>query len=191
MIRILIVDDHPAMRAGLQTVLKGEPGIVPVGAAAGHADVGPALARTRPDLVLLDYHLPSTDGMVLCHRIKNTLPPPSVILFSAYADASMTIPATLASADAIVNKTAPAEELFEAIRAVASGNRLIPQPSPAQFTEAAAGLSDADLPMFAMAMDETPASEIAETLGVDTKTVHRRIEQLLTAFSPRSPILAR
>jgi DNA-binding NarL/FixJ family response regulator len=190
MIRILIVDDHPALRAGLQTVLKGEPGLVPVGSAAGHADVGPALSRTRPDLVLLDYHLPSTDGMLLCHRIKATIPTPHVILYSAYAGASMTVPATLAGVDAVISKTAPAEELFAAIRAVASGELLLPPASPGQFSEAATQLRDADLPIFAMVMDRTPPREIAETLGLETKTVSTRIERMLRRFKIEVPAAA-
>lgn len=80
MIRVMLVDDHPALRAGLQTVLRAEPGIVPVGAASGEHDLWPLLHRARPDVVILDYHLPGTDGFLLCHKIKAGVLPPAVLL---------------------------------------------------------------------------------------------------------------
>lgn len=179
MIKVLVVDDHPALRAGLHTVLSREPGLVPVASAAGKGDVGLALASSRPDLVLLDYHLSNTDGMVLCHRIKNTLPTPRVILFSAYADASMTVPATLAGADAVLSKSVPAEELYSAIRAVAAGECLLPAVSPGQFSEASVRLADVDLQIFTMAVDRAPPREIADALGLEPDVVTYRVERML------------
>ncbi|MBA3748452.1 MAG: response regulator transcription factor [Solirubrobacterales bacterium] len=96
MIRILIVDDHPAMRAGLTAVLRAEPGFVPLDVATSDSDLWPMLNRTKPDIVVLDYHLPGDDGLVLCRAIKRRLPAPAVLLYSAYADAALTIPARLA-----------------------------------------------------------------------------------------------
>ena len=105
MIRILIVDDHPAMRTGLSAVLRAEPGLVPLDAVGSVGDLWPALHRTRPDVVVLDYHLPGDDGVPACRRLKRELPAPAVLLYSAYADAALAIPAVLAG-DAAVAGTA-------------------------------------------------------------------------------------
>ena len=86
MIRILVVDDHPALRAGLGAVLEAEPGLVYVGAVAGdHESLWPALDSIRPDVVLLDFHLPQDDGLQMCERIKQRVLAPKVILYSAHA----------------------------------------------------------------------------------------------------------
>src|SRR5262245_12363130 len=98
MIRILLVDDHPAMRAGLTGVLAAEPGTVPLDSIASGDELEPALRRCRPDVVLLDYHLPGSDGLVLCRQVKRTVPAPAVLIYSAYADAELAIPAVLAGA---------------------------------------------------------------------------------------------
>jgi len=104
MIRLLIVDDHPAMRAGLTAVLRAEPGIIPLGTASSEEDLAPTLTRTKPDVVLLDYHLPGADGLKLCRRLKRDVPAPAVLLYSAYADSAMVVPAILAGADGLLNK---------------------------------------------------------------------------------------
>ena len=93
MIRVAIVDDHHAVRLGLHTALRSEPGLVPVGTAADAAELAPLLYRSRPDIVLLDYNLPDIDGLTVCREIKAEALAPGVILYSAFADGSMTIPA--------------------------------------------------------------------------------------------------
>jgi len=86
-IRVLIIDDHSAIRTGLEAALKHSPDVVPVGAGSDELELWPLFKRTAPDLVLLDYHLPGQDGLILCHRLKNTTLPPRVIIYSGYADA--------------------------------------------------------------------------------------------------------
>ena len=126
MIRVVVIDDHPALRAGLHAVLDAEPGIVFAGESDGDEEsVWPLLNRTTPDLALLDYHLPHGDGMQLCYRIKQRVPAPKVIVFSAYAGPALSLPATLAKADGLLDKGVPARDLFEAIRLVNKGERLL------------------------------------------------------------------
>ena len=169
MIRLLIVDDHPAMRAGLTAVLRAEPGIV-LGTASSEEDLGPALTRTKPDVILLDYHLPGADGLKLCRRLKREVPAPGVLLYSAYADSAMVVPAILAGADGLLNKSAPAPELFDALRAVARGDRVLP-PVPRELLESAGQRVDPeDLPILAMVVDGTPVAEVAEALRVPPAT---------------------
>jgi DNA-binding NarL/FixJ family response regulator len=78
-IRVIVVDDHPALRAGLHTVLDSEPGIAYAGESNGSEEsLWPLLRRVEPDVVLLDYHLPKGDGLQLCYRIKHHVPAPGV-----------------------------------------------------------------------------------------------------------------
>jgi DNA-binding NarL/FixJ family response regulator len=178
-IRILIVDDHPALRAGLNGVLEAEPGLVVVGAAAKVEQLFPVLHRTRPDVVLLDYHLPPDDGLRLCRRIKRQIPAPRVLVYSAYADARMRLPALLAGADGLLNKGAGARELFETIRLVASGRRALGPIGREQLAEAAE-LVDGDAgAIIAMLMDDTPVPDIAKVLGVPAVAVERRLDRML------------
>jgi DNA-binding NarL/FixJ family response regulator len=182
MIRVLIVDDHLALRAGLSAVLDAEPGIVPLATAGSEDELWPALRRTRPDLVLLDYHLPGRDGLTLCRHIKRTMPPPRVLLYSAYADAALAIPAALAGADGVVHKGAPALELYEAIRLVARGERVRPPLSRELLNDATARLDPEDLPVVGMALDDTPAGEIAAALRIEQHELDARIDRMLAAL---------
>lgn len=179
MIRVLLVDDHPALRAGLTAVLRSEPGIVPLGAAGSAGELWPQLNRTRPDLVLLDYHLPPDDGLALCRRIRRTMPPPAVLMYSAYADAELVIPARLAGAAGLVHKSAPANELYDAIRTVAGGGSVLPPLSRELLEEAGARVDPADLPILGMALDDTPPAEIAKVLGVTLGELDGRIDAML------------
>ena len=187
MIRILIVDDHPAMRAGLGAVLRAEPGLVPLNAASSVADLWPTLNRTKPDVVVLDYHLPGDDGLVLCRRIKCQLPPPAVLLYSAYADASLMIPARLAGVDGLINKSAPASELYDAIRRVARGERVLPPISRELLDAAGRDLAPEELPILGMTLENTPVSEMATTLGVNPEDVMHRIDRMIKRLKIEIP----
>jgi DNA-binding NarL/FixJ family response regulator len=70
MIRVLVVDDHPVLRAGLEAVLRVEPGFVCVGVAEDGASMVQALDRTAPDVVVLDRHLGDADGLELCAEVR-------------------------------------------------------------------------------------------------------------------------
>jgi DNA-binding NarL/FixJ family response regulator len=187
MIRVAIADDHHALRLGLHTAIRSEPGLVPVGAASSAAEVAPLLYRTQPDLVLLDYNLPDGDGLTLCRRIKSDVPAPAVILYSAFADASMTVPAIVAGADGIIHKGAPALQLFEAIRQVASGGHALPAVSADLLEAAAVSLDDEDLPILGMLVDRIPPNEIAETLRINVGELKHRLMRMLARLKPSVP----
>jgi DNA-binding NarL/FixJ family response regulator len=187
MIRILLVDDHPALRAGLTAVLRAEPGLVPLGTAASEEELWPALQRTKPDVVILDYHLPPADGLQLCRRIKRTMPPPGVLLYSAYADASLVIPGVLAGADAVVNKGAPAADLYDAIRRVGRGDKVMPPISRELLDEACARLDSEDLPALMMLLEGHPADEVARTLGKSGEDFAHTIERMISRLKVDVP----
>ncbi len=188
MIRILLVDDHPALIAGLTTVLRAEPGLVPLGSAASDEELWPALNRTRPDVVVLDYHLPPADGLQLCRRIKRTMPPPKVLLYSAYADASLVIPAILAGADGVVNKGTPAGELYDAIRTVARGESVMPPLSRELLDDATARLDGEDLPVLMMTLDGNSADEVARTLGLSPDELSHRVDRMISRLKVEVPV---
>jgi DNA-binding NarL/FixJ family response regulator len=178
MIRIVVVDDHPALRAGLQTVLESEPGLVLVGESAGDEEsLWPLLRRAEPSLVLLDYHLPQGDGMSLCYRIKQEVLAPKVIVFSAYAGADLTLPARLAKADAVLSKALGARELFEAIRRVHAGERLLPDEELA--ADARLRLPAADRELAFALLEGASERDAAAALGVETHVVREAVLGIL------------
>jgi DNA-binding NarL/FixJ family response regulator len=188
MIRIVIVDDHPALRTGLDTVLAAEPGLTPVGAAGGPIELWPLLNARRPDVVLLDYHLPGgQDGLQLCRRIKGRLLAPKVLLYSAYAGSSLAIPATVAGADGVVGKGIPARELYEAIRRVARGERVLPPIPPELMREATERLEPDDTPILAMLLHDTAMSEIASIVQLDVPAVERRVDEIIARLRVEVP----
>jgi DNA-binding NarL/FixJ family response regulator len=187
MIRIVVVDDHPALRAGLDTVLAGEPGLVPVGSAGSAGELWPVLTTCKPDVVLLDYHLPGDDGLQICRRIKARLLAPKVLLYSAYAGSQLSIPATLAGADGVIGKGIPARELCDAIRRVASGHRVVPPIAPELMREARDRVGDEELPLLGMLLHQTPVPDIAPVLDVDPATVERRIDRIIARLRVEVP----
>src|SRR5919205_2642338 len=83
-VRVLVVDDHPALRAGLARLLSAETGIEFLGTLAGTNGLSEAVRDARPDVVVLDYALGSGDGLTVCFRLKQQPRPPAVIPYSGY-----------------------------------------------------------------------------------------------------------
>ena len=128
-VSVLVVDDHPALRAGLEQLLDQEAGYWLLDAVSSEAELAIALERHRPDVVVMDYALTRGDGLSACFRLKQRARPPGVVLYSAYVDDIFAVPATLAQADAIVSKNDPVEVLLTAIDAVAAGESPVPRPT--------------------------------------------------------------
>jgi DNA-binding NarL/FixJ family response regulator len=123
MIRVLVVDDHPVLRAGLEAVLRSEPGFVCVGTAGDGHELVAMLRRTRPDVVLLDWRLGEEDGVTLCRMLRAEPAPPEVVLYTANADGDLHVAAEEAGAHAVVEKGANIDELFDALRLAVRGGR--------------------------------------------------------------------
>lgn len=179
MIRIVFVDDHPAVRAGLQAVLRAEPGLVPVGAAADPAEAQALIERTAPDVVLMDDRLDGQDGFLLGRRIKAGAASPAVVVYTNEPPHTVALAARLAGVDAVVDRAAPPEELCAAIREAARGQASLPGLTADELREAGSRLPDADLPILGMAVNRVPPREIAETLGMRGREVARRLERMI------------
>ena len=184
MTRIAVLDPQPAVRAGLTMLLRAEPGLVPVGSAAGAEDGFELVERLRPGVVLLEHRLLDGDGLALCRRLKALPHGPRVIIYTAEIDALM---ARVAGADGLIDKAAEPAELFEAIRVVARGGSALPPLEREDMDHAAHRIDPEDLALLAMLVDGTPAGDVAETLHLDRRRVGRRIERMLGRLRHRTP----
>jgi DNA-binding NarL/FixJ family response regulator len=187
MTRIVVIDPQPAIRAGLAMMLRSEPGLVPVGSAVGAADGLELVERQRPDVVLLDPHLLDADGLAVCRRIRSLPHPPRVVLYAAEPDGTLRVTARVAGADGLVEKSAPAAALYEAIRVVARGGSSLPPIDQSELDAAAHKVDPDDLALLAMLMDRTSPDEAAETLHLDRRKIGRRVEALLGRLRGRGP----
>lgn len=178
-VTVLVVDDHPAVRAGLCTLIDAEPGLVATGDAADPFAVAPAVHHQRPDVVVMDYQLPGEDGMSLSRRLGRAPVPPAVLIYSAFADRDMVIPARIAGVRAIVDKGTPPRELAMAIRRVAAGEDLLPPADQELLAEAAHRLPDDDLPILEMLFDGLSTAAIAQRTDCSSVDVEARVDAML------------
>jgi DNA-binding NarL/FixJ family response regulator len=164
--RVLVVDDHSAVRSGVEALLAGEPDLEPVGAAGGAEEALALAKQTRPDVAIVDFQLGDRDGLTLCRQLKELPEPARVVLYSAFADGPLALAGVIAGADGIVHKAALADELCDTVRTVAAGHTAIPPTPPAAQAVVAARLDPEDLPILAMLLDGTDPEEIARVLDL-------------------------
>jgi DNA-binding NarL/FixJ family response regulator len=178
-VRVVVVDDHAGIRIGLNSAIASQPGLVCVGVAADGDELLPLLDRARPDVVILDYQLPRVSGLELCRRIKNDVLAPAALLYSAYADPALVVPALVAGIDGMVHKAAPTRELFEAIRALAEGESHMPELIPELLDAADSALDAGDRPLLELLVERAPRRRIAATLGLGAAELDERRERML------------
>src|SRR5262249_43650908 len=140
--------------------------------------------RARPDLILLDLHLPGGNSLALCRRVKAQPEPPQVLIYSAFAHHELAIAATLAGADGMLDKTAPMLELFEGIRRVHRGEHLLAPVTPERLQDAQSQIPTEDWPIVAMLLDGTAHADIATTLGIGEEELEGRLDRLLARLAP-------
>lgn len=189
-IRILLVDDHALLRAGLRALLEAESGFEIVGE-AGTGEEGAAMAeQLRPDVVVMDLSMPGMGGLEATRSIVSAAgggeegaePSTRVLVLTMHAEEEHLLPVLEAGGSGYVNKRSADEELIEAIRTVARGDVFL-YPDAAKlllqgFRGKAPGedepltrLSDRELEVLGFTAEGFSAAEIGKKLSISPKTV--------------------
>lgn len=184
-VRVVVIDDHQAVRAGLERVLERAPGVELVTALADDRRLL-ELARVRQvDVVILDYDLERGDGLTVCLRVKQLSAPPAVAVYSGYAGPSLAVAAAVAQADALISKAQPIEELLAVIRQLSAGERLLANPARDLREAAGARLRREDLAVMAMLLDGMRLVDIAQALGIDLRAATAAAQRVVGLLQVR------
>lgn len=180
MIKILIVDDHAIVGAGLKQFLSSAGGFEVTGQAHSGAEALAMLHTGSWDLLLLDIGLPDMNGIEILKIVKREQPELPVLVFSMYAEDDFAMAALEAGAVGYLPKDSAPEEILSAIRRASSGERYL---SPALADKLLNGsvrqakklphesLSPRELDVMRMLGKGAPLTEIAERLHLSPKTV--------------------
>ncbi|MEV1168863.1 response regulator transcription factor [Nonomuraea sp. NPDC049784] len=190
-VRIVVVDDHPLMREGLRALVASLPDIEVVGEAGDGEAARREVQLTRPDVVVMDLHMPGTDGVTATRAILQTTPSTRVLVLTMFEDDESVFAAMRAGASGYLVKGAQQDEIIQALRSVAAGHAVF-GPSVARriidfFTGTAQTLLTADLfpeltPRELEVLDLIAAGKsnaaIARQLVINTKTVSNHISAI-------------
>lgn len=124
-IRVMLVDDHAMLRAGLQMAVNSQPDMEVVGQASSGSEAINQAQSCRPDVVLMDISLPDVGGAEVTELIRQELPGVRVVAFTRHGDPSYLRRMLQAGATGYMLKNADASALLQAIRVVAAGGAYI------------------------------------------------------------------
>jgi len=171
-IRILLADDHRLILEGLRLAFEEVDGIEVVGTASEGRQVLPLIARTNPDLVLLDMRLPDMDGLACLDRIRKLHPSVKVVMLSACEESSRVRTALKRGASAYIVKTVNPMDIPTAVRqvfepAIYFGTAVLGEVDPA----AAAGLTEREVAMLRAIARGLSNAAISKEFWVTEQTV--------------------
>ena len=184
MIHVALLDDHPAILAGLRRLIEHEPDLLIVGAAPNAPELARQMSEQRADVLVLDDDLERSDGLSHCRRIKDRPHAPAVIIYTAFASHALALVARVAHADAVVDKNEPVSSLLEAIRLVAAGETVLPAIPRDAYETATARLADDDPPVLAMLLGSESLPAIADALGTDRAEIAWRAQHIIGRVRP-------
>jgi DNA-binding NarL/FixJ family response regulator len=171
---VLVVDDHQAVRLGLEGLLEQEHGIGEVRSAASSSEALAIAEAAAPDVAVVDFHLPDRDGLTLSRELKATSNPPRVLIYSAYADQRLALAALIAGADGVLGKDSLGVELCDRIRALARDEAGRIKVSATTLAAASHELEIDDRPILAMLANGTAPDQIAAVLGISEEWLDTR-----------------
>lgn len=178
-IRVLIVDDHGLMRAGLRALLSDEPDFDVVGDVASAAETREWFALQTADVVLLDLTLGDETAWSLLSWLKEQKPKPAVLIVSVFREDQFAVHALKNGADGFLNKEADPQLLYIAMRKIASGQRFVSPDFAARLSLGLAGhpqhahkkLSNREFEVLRLIAQGRSQTSIAEQLAVSPKTI--------------------
>jgi DNA-binding NarL/FixJ family response regulator len=179
-IRVLIVDDHPVVRAGLASLLRRQVGLKLAGAAQSAEEAIEILKRTSVEVMLLDLRMPSINGIDLLNILKTNEHQPKVIILSSYEYEEEIYQAIKAGARGYLSKNAPREEIVVAIETVVAGGTFFPERISKwiEEREARSGLSAREIEILNMVAKGLTNKEIAGVLQISFYTVRNHVNHI-------------
>jgi DNA-binding NarL/FixJ family response regulator len=181
-IRVLIVDDHPAVRRGLRTFLELTDDLEVVGETADGETALELIERTAPDVVLLDMVLPGMDGVAVLNELRRRELPARVLVVTSFTDRRRLLPAVRAGARGYLSKDVDPRALAAAVRSVAAGHLLL-EPEAAEALlggpVATPALTARERDVLALIADGRSNREIARALVLSEKTVKTHVSSIL------------
>lgn len=179
MIRILIVDDHPVVRAGLKALLAEDPDFQVVGVAGTVREAEALFASLRPDLTLMDIQLPDGDGLALLRALKPQ--GGRLVILTNYGGPFERAGALLAGADAFLQKDLDPRVLLATLKRLMNEGRL-----PAAEPAPAASLSERELQVLRLLGTGASNQEIGERLGISRSTAKAHVEHILLKLNAKT-----
>lgn len=193
MIRVLVVDDHPLFRSGLETLFASVADVEVV-ASAGDGLAAVSLTLThRPDVVLMDLNLPGSGGLEATRRIVAAAPEVAVLVLTMVDDDDTVLAAVRIGAKGYLLKGAAQEEVLGALRAVAAGGAVFGPGAAHQLLSGRRNrgryggfdLTEREAEVLSGIAEGKSTGEIARELGVSVKTVQNHTSHVLTKLQVR------
>lgn len=178
-IRLLMVDDHAAVRRGLCELLEDQDDFRVIGAVPSAEEALSVAEREALDVAVVDYQLCGRNGLWVSRKLKRLPRPPRVVIYSAYCDGLLAVAAVVAEADGLVSKGGLGSDLCDAIRSVAGGRSLLPM-VPWQLAEVVRRrLNGEEQAIFGMSRAGIAPVEIAKTLRISESGLESRMWEML------------
>jgi DNA-binding NarL/FixJ family response regulator len=138
-IRVVVADDHPIVRAGLVGLLQDADGVEVIGQASSGTDAVATVLELRPDVVLMDLRMPGLDGDAATARILAAAPDVRVLILTTYESDDAILAAIEAGAAGYLLKAAPESEILAGVRATARGETALAPSAAAALVRRASG----------------------------------------------------
>lgn len=201
-IRVLIVDDQEMVRTGFKLILGANAGLIVVGEARNGLEAIDAVARTAPDVVLMDIRMPEMNGIEATQRITAAPDAPKVVILTTFDLDEYVYDALRAGASAFMLKDAPPADVVRAIEVVAAGESLlapsITRKLIGEFAKGGAGrhqerasldgLSDRETEVLTHIARGLTNGELADTLFISEPTVKTHVRNLLSKLGARDRV---
>lgn len=183
-VRVLVVDDHPVVRAGMAAMLSEQADVEVVGEAADGAECLELVGTRHPDVVLMDLRMPIMDGATATARLQDLADPPAVLVLTTYDTDADIVRAVEAGARGYLLKDTLPDVLVAAIHAAAAGQTVLASPVAARLaarlrTPAPASLTSRELDVLRLVAQGHSNPEIGLRLYIGEATVKTH---LLRAF---------
>lgn len=204
MIRLLVADDHPAFRRGLQLMLADTDDISIEGEAATGAQAVELANQLAPDVILMDLRMPDLDGIEATRRLSRNNPAPAIVVLTMFEDDDSVLAAMRARARGYLLKGAEQDEIVRAIRAAAAGEAIFgPQiaqrvidhftHSARSTTTAFPALTERERQVLELIAAGKGNASIAHELMINLKTVRNHVSNIFTKLqvSDRSAAIVR